>query len=224
MKMGAAIERSTEELRAVGAVSTWVMSNHDVVRHPTRYGGGALGLRRARAALLLILALPGAAFLYLGEELGLEQVDLPDEALRDPIWESSGHTLRGRDGCRVPLPWSGERAPYGFTTGDQTWLPQPVNWAVLSVAAESASATSMLALYREALVARPRTLDLAAPLQLVVTDSVLDITLAGDPGLRCIVNLGEAAIDVPVGEVVLASQPLAAGQLPGDSAVWLRER
>ena len=185
-----AIEDSTEALRAVGATSTWVLSNHDVVRHPTRYGGGAVGPRRAKAALLLICGLPGAVFLYQGEELGLEEVDLPDDALQDPIWERSSHTVRGRDGCRVPLPWSGDRPPYGFTSGGLTWLPQPANWAVQTAQSEADDARSMLAFYRKALVRRPRTLDPSAPLTWNRRDSVLDISVAGEPGMRLLVNLG----------------------------------
>ena len=110
--------RSTDSLAAVAgtpAPACWVLSNHDRPRHVTRYGGGDSGTRRARAAALLQLALPGAAYLYNGDELGLPDVDLPDEALQDPIWERSGHTERGRDACRIPLPWSGTEPPYGFS-------------------------------------------------------------------------------------------------------------
>jgi alpha-glucosidase len=220
-EMAQAIERSTEELQSVGAASTWVLSNHDVVRHPSRYGGGETGRRRARAALLLILGLPGAAFLYQGEELGLEEVSLPDEALQDPIWESSGHTERGRDGCRVPLPWSGDSPPYGFTTGEQTWLPQPGDWAPLTVSAQGSDDFSMLAFYREALAKRPATVDTAAPLTWNRRDSVLDITVAGSPGLRCVVNLGDEPVALPGGEVLLASAALMDGMLPTDAAAWL---
>jgi alpha-glucosidase len=222
-EMSMAIERSTDELRAVGAASTWVLSNHDVVRHPTRYGGGRPGLRRARAALLLILGLPGAAFLYQGEELGLEEVDLPDEALQDPIWESSGHTLRGRDGCRVPLPWSGTLPPYRFTSGDRTWLPQPAEWAPLTVEAEAGDPASMLSFYREALVRRPRRLDPSAPLVWNRRDSVLDITIAGDPGVRCIVNLGPQAVELPDGDILLGSDDIDGRMLPPDAAAWLTQ-
>jgi alpha-glucosidase len=219
--MSQAIESSTRELRAVGAAATWVLSNHDVVRHPTRYGGGERGLRRARAALLLLLALPGAVFLYQGEELGLEQVELPDEALRDPIWASSGHTVRGRDGARVPLPWSGDRPPYGFSTGAHTWLPQPRGWAERTVAAEGADAASMLAFYREALARRPRRLEPAAPLLMRGAADVLDITAAGEPGVRCVINLGADPIALPPGEVLFSSQVVSDGILPSDSAAWL---
>jgi alpha-glucosidase len=216
-----AIEDSTGALRAVGATSTWVLSNHDVVRHPTRYGGGAVGTRRAKAALLLICGLPGAVFLYQGEELGLEEVDLPDDALQDPIWERSSHTVRGRDGCRVPLPWSGDRPPYGFTSGGLTWLPQPANWAVQTAQSEADDARSMLAFYREALVRRPRTLGPSAPLTWNRRDSVLDISVAGEPGMRLLVNLGPEAVTLPAGEVVLASAEIVDGSLAPDSAVWL---
>jgi alpha-glucosidase len=221
IKMGDAIKRSTDELRMVGAASSWVMSNHDVIRHPTRFGGGELGLRRARAALLLILALPGAAFLYQGEELGLEEVELPDADLRDPIWVHSAHVLRGRDGCRVPLPWSGDVPPYGFTTGEQTWLPQPENWASRSVAAETGDAVSMLTLYRAALARRPRTLDLSAPLVVVTNETALDVTVAGNPGIRCIVNFGTEPLELPPGPVVISSTPIVGATLAGDSAAWL---
>ena len=84
-------------------------------REVTRYGGGEIGLRRARAMAMLMLALPGTVFIYNGEELGLPDVDLPDEVLQDPTWERSGHTERGRDKCRVPIPWSGDAPPFGFS-------------------------------------------------------------------------------------------------------------
>jgi alpha-glucosidase len=220
-EMAKAVEHSTEELQSVGAASTWVLSNHDVVRHPSRYGGGETGRRRARAALLLMLGLPGAAFLYQGEELGLEEVDLPDEVLQDPIWESSGHTQRGRDGCRVPLPWSGDSPPYGFTTGERTWLPQPANWSPLTVSAQDGDDSSMLGFYRRALAGRPTTLDTAAPLTWNRRDSVLDITVAGSPGLRCVVNFGHDPVALPAGDVLLASAALTDGTLPPDAAAWL---
>ena len=122
-------------MQPVGAAPTWVLSNHDVVRHPTRYGGGDRGLARARAATLAMLALPGSAYLYQGEELGLEEVDVAPEDRQDPSWFRTGEP--GRDGCRVPIPWEGDRPPYGFGPGSgQPWIPQPDDWAALSVAAQ----------------------------------------------------------------------------------------
>ncbi len=155
---------------AVGAPPTWVLSGHDTTRHVTRYGrpctrgeGSRLqspepvdrvfGLRRAWAALLLMLALSGGVYLYRGEELGPEELeDLPEEALQDPTWQRSGHTVRGRDGCRVPLPWRGTRPPFGFGPGDtRPWLPQPRHWALRTVERQESDPNSMLTLYRAAL-------------------------------------------------------------------------
>src|SRR5205823_11797530 len=125
-----AIDHSLTAVSATGTEPTWTLSNHDVVRHVTRYGGGEVGTRRARAMALVELALPGVIYLYNGEELGLPDADLPDDALQDPIWELSGHTRRGRDRCRVPIPWEGSAPGYGFTTGDP-WLPIPPEYGKL---------------------------------------------------------------------------------------------
>ncbi len=219
-EMAAAIDRSITELHAVGAPSTWVLANHDVVRQVSRYGGGEDGLRRARAALLLVLALPGPTFLYQGEELGLPEVRVPDEALQDPIWVRSGHRNRGRDGCRVPLPWSGAMPSYGFGPGAASWLPQPLDWAPLTVAAQEPDPGSTLAFYRRALACRGRDLDPLAPLRWHRRDAqVLDVQ-AGGP--RCVVNLGAEPVPLPTGaQVLLASGPLADGLLPPDTAGWL---
>src|SRR5205814_10442702 len=146
-----AIERSLQAMAGVGATCTWVLANHDVDRTATRYGGGELGAARARAAALVQLSLPGAAYVYNGHELGLANVDLPDDALQDPTWERTGRTVRGRDGERVPLPWSGNEPPYGFTTGRSTWLPMAADWAQLTVAAQRSDPSSTLHLYRTTL-------------------------------------------------------------------------
>ena len=140
-------------LAPVGAAPTWVLSNHDVVRHPTRYGGGERGLARARAATLTMLALPGSAYVYQGEELGLPEVAVAPEHWQDPASLRTGE--KGRDGCRVPLPWSGTAAPYGFGPGEgQPWIPQPPEWAGLSVEAQEGREGSTLEFYRDALRAR----------------------------------------------------------------------
>jgi alpha-glucosidase len=163
------IDRSLDAMGAVGAPATWVLSNHDVTRHATRFGnppGGTqlraagdreLGLCRARAATLLMLALPGSAYLYQGEELGLPDVtDLPDEVRQDPSFFRAAGQDGFRDGCRVPIPWSGKEPPYGFgpTAGGPSWLPQPASWAELSVEAQTGDPESTLELYRAAIALR----------------------------------------------------------------------
>ncbi len=138
-EFGTVIEQTLTALGKVDGEPTWVLSNHDMHRHATRYGGGTRGLARARAATLVSLALPGSAYLYQGEELGLEDVDVAPEHRQDPSWFRTGKP--GRDGCRVPMPWSGDRPPYGFGPGDQQpWIPQPDNWSALTAAAQTGDA------------------------------------------------------------------------------------
>ncbi|GAA2597887.1 glycoside hydrolase family 13 protein [Actinomadura fulvescens] len=232
-----ALRRTIEETLAthtpLNAPPTWVLSNHDVTRPPTRFGRAdtgfslaernhgaptdlALGTRRARAAALLAMALPGSVYVYQGEELGLEEVeDLPLDKLQDPIWRRSGHTDRGRDGCRVPLPWSGDEPPFGF--GADSWLPQPAHWRTLTAEAQSDDPGSMLTLYRQALRLRR---ELPASFTWRATP---DGVLAFDRGdtFTCVVNLGEHPYPVPAGETLLASGPLRNGELPPDTAIWL---
>lgn len=223
--MRAVIDDSLAATALVGATTTWVLSNHDVVRHVTRYGDGPPGQRRARAALLVLLALPGSAYLYQGEELGLPQVEVAAEARQDPVWERTGHTQIGRDGCRVPIPWSGDTPPYGFSTSAHTWLPAPAGWATCTVAAQSAHPDSTLAHYREALRIR-RQFARGGGVGLRWHDAgpdVLDFERGEDAHqLRCVVNMGPTPIPLPAGEVLLSSDPLSHGQLPTDTAVWLR--
>jgi alpha-glucosidase len=233
------IDESIAALAPVGAPATWVLSSHDETRHVTRFGraytgaglGGApvvagaadldVGLRRARAAALLTLALPGSAYLYQGEELGLPEVeDLPEEVLQDPTWERSGHTDRGRDGCRVPLPWGGDRPPFGFTAdGVVPWLPQPPAWSALTVAAQQADPDSTFSLYRAALYLRRARADLGtAPLTWYPAgDDVL--AFERGPSFTCVVNLSDRPVALD-GEVLLASGPCS-DLLPPDTAAWL---
>ena len=212
-----------EALEDVHADPTWVLSNHDVVRHATRYGGGPVGLARARAATLTMLALPGSAYLYQGEELGLEQVDVPEDDRTDPSWLRTRDTDApevGRDGCRVPIPWSGSAAPYGFGPGTgQPWLPQPADWAGLTVEAQLADPTSTLAFYRRALAAR-RTLA-GAPSTVEMLDLGPDVLAFRRGDLVAVLNCGTTTVDLPAGEVVVSSGPLDGG-LPADTAAWLR--
>jgi alpha-glucosidase len=217
-----AIDHSLATVAGTPAPACWVLSNHDRPRHVTRYGGGEPGTRRARAAALLQLALPGAAYVYNGDELGMPDVVLPDEVLQDPIWERSGHTERGRDSCRVPLPWSGEQPPYGFSTTADTWLPMPPGWAGLTVEAQTADPGSMLSLYRAALALR-RSSPASAGEGLEWLPAPAGCLAFRRPGgLVCLVNLSGAPVPLPEGEVLLASEPVSDGRVPADGAVWLR--
>jgi alpha-glucosidase len=229
----------------VNAAATWVLSNHDVPRHVTRYGRGdtsftlehrqfgvptdrALGLRRARAALLLNLALPGSVYLYQGEELGLEEVeDIPDGLRQDPMFRRTGGENRGRDGCRVPLPWSGDAAPFGFSppdAGEVPWLPQPAAWRDRSVEAQCGDPDSTLELYRRALSYRRDQPALGdGPFAwLPGPASVLAFSRGPAATFTCVVNLSDHPVDLPVaGTVVLSSGALGGAVLPPDTAAWV---
>jgi alpha-glucosidase len=219
------VDRSVAAMASVGAPPTWVLSNHDIVRHVTRFGDGEVGRARARAALLLLLALPGPAFVYQGEELGLPEVsDLPDAVLQDPIFRRTGGTRRGRDGCRVPLPWSGAEPPYGFSPpGTRTWLPQPGDWAPLTAQAQDGDPGSVLELYRRALRTRRETADLRTSSLEWLEGAAPDVLAFRRGRLTCAVNMGETPVRRPPGAVVLASAPAAEGDvLTAGSAVWVR--
>lgn len=232
------VDRSLRAFGSVGAPSTWVLSNHDVVRHASRlaltaenpqgHGIGPdspglpipeLGLRRARAASLLMLALPGSAYIYQGEELGLpEHVFIPDGARQDPTWFRTEGARYGRDGCRVPLPWEADAPAYGFSATGATWLPQPEEWAGLARTTQRGVEGSTLELYRAALSERAaRGLGRADLTWHETVDGVLSFDVAG---LTVVANLGDTPVPVE-GEVVLASATCD-GILEPDTTVWLR--
>jgi alpha-glucosidase len=235
------IDTTLEAHGLVGAPSTWVLSNHDVTRPVTRYGREDssfsfaakrfgvptdldVGRRRARAAALLTAALPGSLYIYQGDELGLPEVeDLPRELLDDPMHFRSGGRDPGRDGCRVPLPWSGDRAPFGFTVADTAWLPQPPDWAALTVERQAGDPGSMLCLYRTALAVRRREAALhEGALRWLDSDGDV-LAFARGADFVCLVNLGPEPVALPENcSVLLASDDLVDGRLPGDTAVWLR--
>ncbi|GAA1419522.1 glycoside hydrolase family 13 protein [Streptomyces thermospinosisporus] len=234
------ITESLETANAVGASATWVLSNHDVVRHTSRLmlppgtdenawllsGGHApavdpdAGLRRARAATLLMLALPGSSYVYQGEELGLPEVaDLPTEVLQDPIWEQTGRVRKGRDGCRVPLPWTTTGPSFGFGPSG-AWLPQPAYFARYSVEAQDGVEGSTLELYRTALRLRRKLLqDETLCWAEETPPGVLQFD-RGD-GWRCVANLSGEPVSLPAGEVLLTSAPLEDGRLGPDTTAWL---
>ncbi len=217
-----AIENTLVAAAMENATPTWTLENHDVVRAPTRYGGGDVGLDRARAMALLTLALPGAVFLYNGQELGLPNVELPDEALRDPTWERSGHTVRGRDGCRIPMPWRGNTPPFGFSTSADTWLPIPPEWEELTVEKQLLNAGSTLSFFLRALEIRRSHVEFTGESVewLEAPNDVLAFA-RGDGGLRCVLNAGMRPIPLPDGEPILTSAPLLDGELPPNAAAWL---
>ncbi|MEU6155140.1 DUF3459 domain-containing protein [Actinosynnema sp. NPDC047251] len=203
------------------APTTWVLSNHDVRRHATRYGSQA----RARAAALLMLALPGSAYVYQGEELGLPEVlDLPEDVLQDPVWERSGHTDRGRDGCRVPIPWTVDGPSFGF--GDAApWLPQPSDWGARSVQAQQGDPDSVLELYRAALRIRREHPDLGAGTRVDWLDAPENVLRFRRGTFTCTVNLSAEPVTLPTdGDLLLTSGTCTTAgptiKVPADTAVW----
>lgn len=238
--------RMTLEAHApVGAPATWVLSNHDVTRPVTRYGREdssfdfaakrfgtpsdlELGTRRARAAALLVAALPGALYVYQGDELGLPEAEVPRELIQDPMHFRSDGVDPGRDGCRVPLPWTrtGTSLGFGPDGGGAPWLPQPTGWRDRSVEAQDGDPDSMLSLYRRALHLRR---DLPALHAEELTWLGLDVDSQGDDvvaftrGARfaCVVNLGTAPVPLPAGATVLLASGPADGEIGPDTAVWL---
>ncbi len=220
-ELRAAIDHSNAVIAGTPSPPCWVLSNHDVVRHVTRFGDGLVGTRRARAAAMMLFALPGVAYVYNGEELGMPNFEPPDEALQDPVWERSGHTVRGRDAGRIPMPWTPGEPPYGFSPdGSRTWLPMPAGWSPLAVAAQEPDPDSMLALYRTALAIRRKHPGFTGDLTWAdAPDGCLSFRRGG--GLRCVINLTNKPVPLPDGEVVLTSIPLVDGALPGDAAAWL---
>ncbi|QEW01723.1 glycoside hydrolase family 13 protein [Microbacterium lushaniae] len=239
-KLRAVIAESISVYAAVGAPSTWVLSNHDVVRHASRlaltaenpqgHGIGPsspgqpipeVGLRRARAATALMLALPGSAYVYQGEELGLpEAIDLPDEARQDPTWFRTEGERYGRDGCRVPLPWSPSAPAFGFSPTGESWLPQPEQWRELAREVQATDPDSTLSLYRTLLAERrARSLGSGA---LEWLDGFGDGVVAFRNGsLTVIANVDGATVPLPHGTIVAASGPLAPEGVPIDTTVWV---
>ena len=236
-----------EQARVTGSSSTWVFSNHDVTRHATRYGlppldgrtvkqgvewvaaGGPeseldreLGLRRARAATLFMLALPGSAYLYQGEELGLHEVaDISAEHRQDPsFFRGAVYDGLGRDGCRVPIPWTSDGPSFGFGAGE-AHLPQPAWFAESAVDVEDADPASTLNLYRRALALR-RELQAAESLEWLESGRADVLRFRRPNGWQVVTNFGAEPVALPEGEVLLTSAPLIGGLLPGAATSWLR--
>ncbi|MDV9172423.1 glycoside hydrolase family 13 protein [Streptomyces sp. W16] len=232
------IDRTLEAMRPVGAPATWVLSNHDVTRHATRFanppglgtqirtaGDRELGLRRARAASLLMLALPGSAYIYQGEELGLpDVVDLPDEVRQDPAYFRGEGQDGFRDGCRVPIPWTRDGSSYGFGNGG-SWLPQPDGWGELSIEAQTGTAGSTLELYRAALAARRTQPDLGAGDSVEWLRAPEGVLAFRRGEFVCVANTGgESVTTSAYGRLLLASGEVTEAdgeaKLPADTTVW----
>jgi alpha-glucosidase len=164
------------------------------------------------------------AYVYQGDELGLPEVlDVPAEARQDPTFRRTGGAELGRDGDRVPLPWSGTSPPYGFgPEGSRPWLPQPPAWGDLSVAAQSAAPGSMLRLYRAALRFRRSHPGLAGDAFHWVDDAADTLHFERESRFRCLVNLGDWPVTLPSGAAVLlrSDGPAAPGALSSDAAAW----
>ncbi|MFZ0142681.1 MAG: glycoside hydrolase family 13 protein [Aeromicrobium sp.] len=247
-ELRAVITETLGAAQAVGAPQTWVLSNHDVLRHTTRLGypqshglrhprgigaddpqpDAALGLRRARAATTVMLALPGSAYLYQGEELGLpDATRLPDDVRQDPTWERSNHAQRGRDGCRVPMPWEGSTPSLGFGPGERSWLPQPPEYGALAVDRQRGVEGSTLELYRQLLTLR-RQLRLGRGSLTwydAGSDDVLAFTTSAADGRTVLVlaNLGPDPAPLPDGaRVLVTSSPDVSAEhgVPIEAAVW----
>ncbi|MGV9195464.1 glycoside hydrolase family 13 protein [Microbacterium sp. MC2] len=238
------ISESLRAFPAVGAPATWVLSNHDVVRHASRlaltaenpqgHGIGPdspgqpipeVGLARARAATTVMLALPGSAYLYQGEELGLpEVIDLPGEARQDPTWFRTNGERYGRDGCRVPIPWVADAPAYGFSPTGAAWLPQPDDWAPLARDAQEDDPESTLWLYRTLLATRrAHALGSGALEWLDGFDEHVLALRNGD--VTVIANTGDVPVEVPAalaaGTLLVASTPFTGTAVPPDTAVWI---
>jgi alpha-glucosidase len=251
-RMAEAIEASLAAAASVGAPCTWVLSNHDTVRHTTRFGlkdpttfpkgiaagdeqpDPALGLARARAATLISLALPGSAYLYQGEELGLpEHTTLPAEARQDPTFHRTKGAEIGRDGCRVPLPWAQDAPGYGFAISGGAaaapWLPQPDSFGPLAADQQEGAEGSTLELYRTALAFRSARQLGRGSLEWAEVHAPESGLLAFHNGEVLILgNLDFASAPVPEGySVVLSSGPGPASEwsgmdeVPVDCAVYL---
>lgn len=232
------VRENLELAREAGSTSTWVLSNHDIIRHPTRYADSAVpaairinaaiplspdaraqGLRRGTAATLLALALPGSAYIYQGEELGLhEVVDIDASAAQDPQARSIDGFFATRDGGRVPLPWTTEAPFYGFSAG-ASHLPQPAWFAAVAVSAQDDDKNSTLQLYRRALGMRRELMTDETLEWLDTSEDIVAFRRAN--GWTSVTNFGHEPVPLPPGEVLLTNVPLVEGRLPADGGAWV---
>ena len=216
-----------DNVSLVGAPATWVLSNHDSARVVTRLGGGELGRARARVLAMIAHALPGGVYVFQGEELGLEDAPIPDDARQDPIWFRTNGADPGRDGARVPLPWNGTQVNYGFSSAETLWLPQPSGWEDQSVYAQDGTPESFLSLYRDLLHIRKLVNSVCSEHEFMWLEGpVGTVAFARGSELLVVANFGSSGVDVSRlmegRTVAVLSGSLLNGQLGADSCVWLR--
>jgi alpha-glucosidase len=241
-KLFDAINESFEAFDGVGAPSTWVLNNHDVMRHRSRFGGSYgrttasdgvgpnqpqpdndLGLKIAKGATLFMLGLTGASYLYQGEELGLpEHTTLEDKFRQDPTFARTNGTRVGRDGCRVPLPWDQSSDSSGFSETGNAWLPQPESYRELARSLQESDASSTLAFYKSALALRKELALGEGSFSWVAGHAGPESLGYENSGVRVIYNFGKSPIDLGDSDVLISSQPLNIGQLETNSCVWVR--
>jgi alpha-glucosidase len=236
-KLVSAINESFEAFDNVGAPSTWVLNNHDVIRHASRFGGdygratasdgigpsnpqpdNHLGLQKAKAATLFMLGLPGASYLYQGEELGLpEHTAISPEHRQDPTFFRTSGMRVGRDGCRVPLPWEIGNASSGFNNSGNAWLPQPDSYANLSRDLQENDPSSTLSLYKQALALRKELKLGEGSFDWLIVDDVLSYQ---NGSLTVVHNFSDKPVELE-GKVLLSSAQLANGQLSPNDTAWV---
>jgi alpha-glucosidase len=208
--------------------ATWVLSNHDLTRHVTRYGGGDLGRRRGLAVTALLLALPGSTYLYQGEELGLEETEVPDAQRQDPVFLRTGGEVAGRDGCRTPMPWTADAPAFGFTTA-QPWLPMPPESSTHNAQLQAADPSSVLASYRR-LLARRREVVLGLPDDVVWLPAPADVLAVRRGDLTVVLNTAGEPVELEVDGVPALVESTVDGAsvdggvvtVPAAATVWLR--
>jgi len=222
--------------------STWVLSNHDTVRHRSRFGlpseiklnewllsedkppieNRELGASRAMAVIAFLLALPGSTYIYQGEELGLpEVVDLPHEALADPLWLRTNQKEKGRDGCRVPLPWLKSAPFFGFST-QSSHLPQPTWFGEFSVEKQDTETNSFLNFYRDALMLRKEN-QCDESFEWISNSNEEVLQFKRSNGWQCVINFSQKSVECPSGQVILATAPIINKKIPANATVWVKE-
>jgi alpha-glucosidase len=238
------ISESLEAFGSVGAPSTWVLSNHDVIRHVSRFGvetpppqgsgigpgmeqpDEELGQRRGRAATAFMLGIPGGAYLYQGEELGLpEHTTLEGKYRQDPTFSRTNGERVGRDGCRVPIPWEANGgASFGFNTTGESWLPAPSSYKKYARDVQEGVTGSTLELYKK-LIAERKSLQLGSGEFRWAPEHSSDSTLACvNNGVLVISNFGPDSVSVPGGEVIVSTQSslAAGGHLEANQSAWIK--